>query len=112
MHPPPLLISVCSNIGVCVCVQGSHAAKEIRESMSSVYQQLSTLQQHGSALQHSLAAVAVAADQDQHISKAASLSHSPQSKSAKGISRSKRAALVLDAMKPILPNTLEEVRTV
>lgn len=79
--------------------------------MSSVQQQLGALQQHGTALQHSLAAVAAAADQDQHISKASPLSHSPQSKAAKSISKSKRAALVLDAMKPILATALEEVRT-
>ena len=79
--------------------------------MSSVLQQLSALQQHGTALQHSLAAVAAVADQDGHIAQAASLSHSPQGKPAKSISRSKRAALVLDAMKPILAAALEEVRT-
>lgn len=79
--------------------------------MSSVHQQLSALQQHGTALQHSLAAVAAAADQDGHIPKASPLGHSPQGKPAKGISRSKRAALVLDAMKPILATALEEVGT-
>ena len=79
--------------------------------MSSVQQQLSSLQQHGTALQQSLAAVAVAVDQDVHVPKPAPLSQSPQSKPAKGISRSKRAALVLDAMKPILATALQEVRT-
>lgn len=79
--------------------------------MSSVQQQLSSLQQHGMAVQQSLAAVAVAADQDVHAAKSAPLSQSPQSKPAKGISRSKRAALVLDAMKPILATALQEVRT-
>ena len=79
--------------------------------MFSVQQQLSSLQQHGTALQQSLTAVAVAADQDMHAPKAAPLSQSPQSKPAKGISRSKRAALVLDGMKPILATALQEVRT-
>lgn len=91
-----------------LCVQGSHAAREVRDSMSSVLQQLSSLHQHGTALQQSVAAVAVAADQDMHALTAAPLS---QGKPAKGISRSKRAALVLDAMKPILAAALEEVRT-
>ena len=96
---------------VLYCLQASHAAKEIRESMSSVQQQLSSLHQHATALQQSLAAVAVAVDQDVHVPKAAPLSQSPQSKPIKGISRSKRAALVLDAMKPILATAIQQVRT-
>lgn len=93
------------------CLQGSHAAQDIRDSMSSVQQQLSGLQQQASALQQSLAAVAVAADQNLHASKLVPLSTgSPQSKPVKGMSKSKKAALILDAMKPLLSTALEQVR--
>lgn len=78
--------------------------------MSSVQQQLSSLQQQATALQQSLAAVAVAADQNLHASKLVPLSGSPQSKPAKGMSKSKKAALILDAMKPLLSTALEQVR--
>lgn len=79
--------------------------------MSSVQQRLSGLRQQAAALQESLAAVAVAADASLHASKQVPLSGSPQSKPSKGVSKSKKAALVLDAMKPLLPTTLEQVRT-
>ena len=79
--------------------------------MSLVQQQLSSLQQHATALQQSLAAVAVAADQNLHASNLVALSGT-QSKPAKGVSKSKKAALVLDAMKPLLSTALEQVRAV
>lgn len=92
-------------------IEGSHAAQDIRDSMSSVQQQLSGLQQQASALQQSLAAVAVAADQNLHASKLVPLSTgSPQSKPVKGMSKSKKAALILDAMKPLLSTALEQVQ--
>ena len=95
-----------------MCLQGSRAAEEMRDSVSSAQQQLSTLQQHAAALQQSLAAVTDAVDQHLHAPpKEAPASQSPQTKPAKGMSKSKRAALVLDAMKPILATALEEVRT-
>ena len=78
--------------------------------MSSILQQLSSLHQQNTALQQSLAAVAAAANQDVHAPTAAPSSQPPQGKPAKGISRSKRAALVLDAMKPVLATALQEVR--
>lgn len=80
--------------------------------MTSSSEQLSSLQQHSSTLEQSLAAVGTAVDENLNGSKMSGpAAQSPKGKPVRGVSKSKRAALVLDAMKPILASALEQVGT-
>ncbi len=77
--------------------------------MQEALDQLTPFQQHASALAESLSGVIEAVEHNLH---ADSQQHLPQSltgKPSKGFSKSKRAALVLDAMTPLLPAAVDQV---
>ena len=80
--------------------------------MTALGGHLSSLQQHASTLEQSLAAVDAAVDDNMNGKKQSGpAAQSPKGKPGRGVSKSKRAALVLDAMKPVLASALEKVCT-
>ena len=77
--------------------------------MQEALDQLTSFQQHTPALAESLSGVIEAVEYNLH---AESQQRPPQSlmgKPSKGFSKSKRAALVLDAMTPLLPAAMDQV---
>ena len=78
--------------------------------MQEALDQLTPFQQYASALDESFRAVIEAVEHNLQASN--QQQQPPQSlmgKSAKGFSKSKRAALVLDAMTPLLPAAMDQV---
>lgn len=90
-------------------MQKSSGASAIRESLQDAHDRLIKVQRHSLALDESLSAVAAAVELNLQAGSQQQLSHSPVSKPVKGFSKSKRAALVLDAMKPILAAVMDQV---
>ena len=77
--------------------------------MQEALDQLTPFHWHASALDKSLRAVIEAVE---HNLQASNQQQPPQSlmgKPSKGFSKSKRAALVLDAMTPLLPAAMDQV---
>lgn len=91
-------------------LQGSNRAKAIMASMQEAHDQLTPFQQHASALDESLGAVIEAVEHNLHANSQQQPPQSLQGKPTKGFSKSKRAALVLDAMTPLLPAAMDQVR--
>lgn len=90
-------------------MQKSSGATAIRESLQDAHDRLVEVQRHSLALDESLSAVAAAVELNLQAGSQQQLSQSPVSKPVKGFSKSKRAALVLDAMKPILAAAMDQV---
>ncbi len=77
--------------------------------MQDAQDQLTPFQQHASALDESLSAVIEAVEHNLQASNQQQPSQPLMGKSGKGFSKSKRAALVLDAMTPLLPAAMDQV---
>ncbi|KAL0031856.1 hypothetical protein WJX79_000268 [Trebouxia sp. C0005] len=92
-------------------LEGSNRAKAIMASMQEAHDQLTPFQQHASALDESLGAVIEAVEHNLHANSQQQPPQSLQGKPTKGFSKSKRAALVLDAMTPLLPAAMDQVQS-
>ncbi len=77
--------------------------------MQEALDQLTPFQQHASALDESLSAVIEAVDHNLHADSQQQQPQSLMGKPSKGFSKSKRAALVLDAMTSLLPVAMDQV---
>ncbi len=77
--------------------------------MQDAQDQLTPFQQHASVLDESLSAVIEAVEHNLQASNQQQPSQPLMGKSGKGFSKSKRAALVLDAMTPLLPAAMDQV---
>ncbi|KAL0054989.1 hypothetical protein WJX82_005498 [Trebouxia sp. C0006] len=91
-------------------LEGSSSAKAIRVSMQEALDQLTSFQQHAPALAESLSGVIEAVEYNLHADSQQQPPQSLMGKPSKGFSKSKRAALVLDAMTPLLPAAMDQVQ--
>lgn len=90
-------------------LQESPAAKAIKGDLSAACTQLAKMNKHASALDQGFEAVATVLEQNLQAGKEQQPANSSGAKPGKGFSKSKRAALVLDAMKPVLQAAVDQV---
>lgn len=90
-------------------LQGSDAAKALHDSIKSTHSTLASSHAQLSALQQAYARVAAALGHGLQGLPEGQQGQPAGKRPNKGVSKSKRAALVLDAMQPLLASTLEQV---
>ncbi|KAL0019463.1 hypothetical protein WJX77_007420 [Trebouxia sp. C0004] len=109
--PPAVEHTQAALIEVLGHLEGSSAAIAIRASLQEAHDQLTPLQHHASALDESFSAVIEGVEHNLQASNQQQPSQSPMGKPSKGFSKSKRAALILDAMTPLLPAAMHQVQS-
>ena len=92
-------------------MQGSGAAQALRDSLKSTHSMLVSSHQHSASVEEIYTQIASAIEASLHGNPNGQQPQASGKKPNKGVSKSKRAALVLDAMQPLLKTALEQVQS-
>ena len=94
-----------------VLMQGSIAAQELRDNLRSTHSTLVSTQERAASVQQTQAKMVMSVEESLHGHPNGQQVQAPGKKPNKGVSKSKRAALVLDAMQPLLAPALNQVQS-